>query len=78
MFVPERFEPVTVPEAATEDGVIAPSVSVIAGVVVAVATVPETPFAVVTETDVTEPAPPDDSAQAVPLYTYRPTDPAVR
>ena len=36
-------------------GVIAPSVRLIAGVVVAVATVPETPFAVVTDTLVTVP-----------------------
>ena len=39
-------------------GVIAPSVSVIAGVVVAVATVPEMPFAVATDTVVTVPLPP--------------------
>ena len=38
-------------------GVIAPRVKVIAGVVVAVATDPETPLAVVTETLVTLPAP---------------------
>lgn len=38
-------------------GVIAPRVSVIAGVVVAVATEPETPLAVVTDTDVTVPPP---------------------
>lgn len=38
-------------------GVIAPNVSVIAGVVVAVATLPETPFAVTTETEVTLPVP---------------------
>jgi hypothetical protein len=41
----------------TLDGVIAPKVSVIAGVVVAVATVPDTPFAVTIETVVTEPPP---------------------
>src|SRR6185312_3588489 len=40
-----------------EVGVIAPRVKVIAGVVVAVATVPETPFAVTTETAVTVPVP---------------------
>ena len=39
----------------TEVGVIAPKVSVIAGVVPAVATVPDTPLAVVTETVVTVP-----------------------
>ena len=38
-------------------GVIAPSVSEIAGVVVGVATVPDTPFAVVTDTLVTDPDP---------------------
>ena len=38
-------------------GVIAPSVKVIAGVVVAVATEPETPFAPTTETVVTVPVP---------------------
>jgi hypothetical protein len=36
-------------------GVMAPKVRVIAGVEVAVATVPETPLAVVTDTEVTEP-----------------------
>jgi hypothetical protein len=39
-------------------GVIAPRVKVIAGVVVEVATEPETPFAVTTETSVTVPVPP--------------------
>jgi hypothetical protein len=43
------------PVGATEVGVTAPSTKVIAGVVVAVATVPETPFAVVTLTLVTVP-----------------------
>jgi hypothetical protein len=51
------FEPVTVPDATTEVGVIAPNAMVIAGVVVAVATVPLTPFAVVTDTLLTVPAP---------------------
>jgi hypothetical protein len=41
----------------TEVGVIAPKVRVIAGVVVAVATEPETPLAVTTETEVTVPPP---------------------
>ena len=50
--------PLTAPVDATELGVIAPRVSVIAGVVVAVATEPETPFAGVTETEVTVPEPP--------------------
>ena len=48
-------------------GVIAPSVKVIAGVVVDVATVPETPFAVVTETLVTVPEPPDMVLQPKPV-----------
>jgi hypothetical protein len=42
----------------TDVGVIAPSVNVIAGVVVAVATDPDTPLAVATDTDVTVPVPP--------------------
>jgi len=56
-------------------GVIAPSVKVIAGVVVAVATLPDTPFAVTTETDVTVPelpAPPPlspgVSTKLLPLF----------
>jgi hypothetical protein len=64
--VPDRLEPVTVPLAATLDGVIAPSANVIAGVVVAVATLPDTPLAVVTETLVTDPLPPG-------LYVIEPT-----
>jgi hypothetical protein len=55
VFVPLRFEPVTEPVAATLVGVIAPSVRLIAGVVVGVATVPDTPLAVVTDTLVTLP-----------------------
>jgi hypothetical protein len=57
--------PVTVelPLTASDEGVIAPSVRVIAGVVVAVATEPLTPFAVVTETLVTVPGAP-------PLTTF--------
>jgi C4-dicarboxylate transporter len=51
--VPLRLLPVTFHDAATEVGVIAPSVRDIAGVVVAVATLHETQFAVVTETSVT-------------------------
>jgi hypothetical protein len=39
-------------------GMIAPKVSVIAGVVVGLATVPEIPLAVTTETPVTDPVPP--------------------
>ena len=41
----------------TLEGVIAPSDMVMAGVVVELATVPETPFAVATETEVTVPVP---------------------
>jgi hypothetical protein len=48
--------PVTEPADTTELGVIAPNESVIAGVVVAVATDPETPFALTTETVFTVPA----------------------
>jgi hypothetical protein len=51
---------VDVPETTTEFtevGTIAPSVRLIAGVVVEVATVPDTPFAVVTDTLVTVPVP---------------------
>jgi hypothetical protein len=54
---PEKLEPDRVPVAATELGVIAPRVRLMAGVVVAVATVPDTPFAVVTDTEVTVPEP---------------------
>jgi hypothetical protein len=60
-----------------EVGVIAPRVKVMAGVVVAVATVPDTPLAVTTETEVTVPVPPpisegDPLAQmyAWLLYAY--------
>ena len=55
VLVPDKLDPEMVPLAATDVGVIAPSVRVIAGVVVAVATEPLTPLAVVTETDVTVP-----------------------
>ncbi len=41
----------------TEVGVIAPAIIVIVGVVVALATVPEKPFAVATDTVVTVPEP---------------------
>lgn len=51
----DKLVPETAPVDATDDGVIAPNVNVIAGVVVDVATEPETPFAVVTETEVTVP-----------------------
>ena len=54
----ERASPLTVL------GVIAPRVNVKAGVVVELATVAETPFAVVTETDVTVPEPPAAGAAA--------------
>src|SRR5437588_278399 len=55
VLVPLRLLPVTVPDAATDEGVIAPRLSVMAGVVVAVATVPLTPLPVVTLTEVTVP-----------------------
>jgi hypothetical protein len=51
--VPPSVVPVIAPEAETDVGVIAPRFNVIAGVVVGLATVPETPFAVVTDTVVT-------------------------
>lgn len=50
-----------------EVGVMAPKVRVIAGVVVAVATVPDTPLAVVTDTVVTVPEPPPMMAHPVAL-----------
>jgi hypothetical protein len=55
----------------TDVGVMAPRVSEIAGVVVAVATVPDTPFAVLTDTDVTvpEPPPPPPPAESGPNMT---------
>ena len=58
VLVPLRFEPVTAPDAATEEGVMAPRVTVMAGVVVGLRTLPLTPAAVVTETEVTVPVPP--------------------
>ena len=58
VFVPLRFDPVTDPTDPTLEGVIAPSVSVIAGVVLEVATLADTPLAVTTETLVTVPAEP--------------------
>ena len=67
MFVPLRLLPETEPTAATLVGVIAPSVKEIAGVVVAVATVPLTPFAVVTETLVTVPVAESIALSVVPL-----------
>ena len=57
VLVPLRLDPPTVPVAVTEVGVMAPSVKVIAGVVVGVATIPLTPLAVTTEADVTVPSP---------------------
>ena len=51
------------PDTCNDEGVIAPRVSVIAGVVVGLATVPLTPLAVVTETLVT--VPPDPVALRV-------------
>ena len=67
VFVPLRLEPVTVPVAATEDGVMAPSAMVIAGVVVGFATVPLTPFAVVTEVLVTVPPPVPVALRVLPV-----------
>ena len=55
VLLPERLEPVTAPDAATEEGVMAPRARLMAGVVVGLVTVPLTPFAVVTETEVTVP-----------------------
>jgi hypothetical protein len=57
VLVPLRFDPVIVPDAAIEEGVMAPSVKVMAGVVVGVATDPLTPLAETTETVVTDPLP---------------------
>lgn len=67
MFVPLRLLPLTAPDAATLVGVIAPSEIEIAGVVVAVATVPLTPFAVVTDTLVTVPVAESTALSVVPL-----------
>ena len=58
--------PVTGPVAATLVGVMAPRAKVMAGVVVAVATVPLTPLAEVTETLVTVPLPPPETVQVEP------------
>src|SRR5688572_25126504 len=55
VLVPLKLAPVTLPVAATEDGVMAPKVNDIAGVVVGLDTAPDTPLAVATETEVTEP-----------------------
>ena len=52
-----KFGAVILPVAVTVVGVIAPRVRVMAGVEVGVATEPETPFAVTTDTLVTVPAP---------------------
>ena len=53
-------------------GVISPSVKLMAGVVVAVATVPDTPLAVVTDTLVTVPEPDAAAAHAaVPPLTVK-------
>ena len=64
----ETDQPVTVPVAATDVGVIAPSVMVITGVVVAVATDPETPAAVATDADVT--VPPEDPAAGMLMIGF--------
>jgi hypothetical protein len=54
----------------TEMGDIAPAVMVMAGVVVALATVPEKPFAVATDTVVTVPLP-NAFSPSTPLLSYR-------
>lgn len=59
ILLPVMVPPVIAPdEVFTELGVIAPNVSVIAGVVEALATEPLTPLAVTTDTDETVPPPP--------------------
>ena len=55
VLVPDKFDPDRTPLAATELGVMAPKVRLMAGVLVEVATVPLIPFAVTTETSVTVP-----------------------
>lgn len=55
--VPPKPVSVMLVDAVTVVGVMAPSVNVMAGVVVAVATLPDTPLAGVTETVVTVPDP---------------------
>ena len=67
VFVLERFDPLIVPEATIDVGVMAPRASVIAGVVVDVATEPLTPLAVVTDTLVTLPTPTACQDVVVPL-----------
>lgn len=54
----DKYPAPPAPESDTEVGVIAPSASEIVGVVVAFATEPLTPFAVLTLTEVTVPVPP--------------------
>jgi hypothetical protein len=72
VFVPDRFEPATVPTAATLDGVMAPRASVIAGVVLALATDPDTPLAETTLTVVTVPDPPPPELSGVQSAFVRP------
>ena len=57
--VASRYPIVAAVTPLVEVGVMAPRDKVIAGVVVAVATVPLIPFAVVTDTEETVPLPPD-------------------
>ena len=69
-----------IPGDTTDEGVIAPSARVIAGVVVAVATVPDTPFALTTDTLVTVPEPPPPVQPVVvtpPLASEQTAVPAV-
>lgn len=74
--LPERVTPFTVV------GVIAPKVRVMAGVVVAVATLPDIPFAVTIETVVTVPVEAADSSNPVPpaltLMTFKALEPYER
>ena len=51
VLVPERLVPATLPVQATDEGVIAPRVSVIAGLVDGLAIEPESPFAVTKDMD---------------------------
>src|SRR3989338_776062 len=67
--VPVIAVPVTRPADTTDAGVISPNVNVMAGIVVGLTTVPDTPLAVTTETAVTVPEPASEEfAQAEPLY----------
>ncbi len=58
------------PPIVTDDGVMSPSVRVTAGVVLAVATVPDTPLAVVTDTVVTVPLAGGRAGDLLKLISY--------